>query len=446
MPAPRTALLTVALALACACSDDTSPATGTDTVTDTDTDTATDAGVSTDTPTDTPVSADTATDTETSAVTATLGKHVQLIPGANLPAESTANHSNNNLDVAVHDGRTFLAWRTGPNHFASEHTRLHVVSTAKIPDNGEPQWRYEGTFFMATDLREPRFLAWKGKLWLFFAVLGKQMSSFDPQGARVTRYEGPGKWSTPKELPLADFIPWRARIVDGKPYLIGYTGGSDIYAGGKLPDIRVQLLTSDDGESWKSAVGPAAKGQQEGEVLQGGVSETDFAILDDGSLVAVGRNEGGDKDGFGSKVCTAPAGDWGKWTCTPDPKKYDSPLVFRHSGRVWLIGRRQVANDGLFDLGKDDLSHEEKYVQYQANYWGTPKRCSLWRVDPAARKVHFHADLPSDGDTCFASVLPRADGGLDVYNYTSPVDTTERSWIQGQNGDTLIYRLALHFQ
>lgn len=380
----------------------------------------------------------------TAAPKAKLGELIPIIPGVGLPTEASVNHSNNNLDVAVHGGRTFLAWRTGPNHFASDQTRLYIVSSTDLA-----KWRYEGEFFMQTDLREPRFLAWQGKLWLFFAVLGKDMSSFDPQGARVTQYQSPGKWTPPKELPLADFIPWRTRVIDGQPYMIGYTGGGDIYAGGKVADIRVRLLTTTDGETWTSAVGDnadKATGKTAGEVLQGGVSETDFAILDDRSLVAVGRNEAGDADGFGSKVCTAPADDWAKWTCTPDPKKYDSPLIFRHSGAVWLIGRRQVANDGRFDLGKKGVSRAQRYLQYQANYWGTPKRCSLWRVDPVARKVHFELDLPSDGDTCFASVLPRADGGLDVYNYTSPLDGHERSWIEGQNGDTLIYRVALSFK
>src|SRR5690606_36204717 len=107
------------------------------------------------------------------------------------------------------------------------------------------------------------------------------------------------------------------------------------------------------------------------------------------------------------------------------------------------IGRRQVANDGHFDLMRDDLPAEERGVAYQTEYWNTPKRCALWQVDPTALTVTHLADLPSNGDTCFASALALSADRYLVYNYTSPIDDPELTWNDGQFGKTLIYRLTL---
>lgn len=369
------------------------------------------------------------------AVAPSVGEATFVVPSAGLPGEVTALNANNNLDVVRHDGRVFLAYRTAPWHFAHEDVWLYVISSAD-----QAKWRFEGKFHLGTDLREPRFLSWNGSLWLFFAVLGKDLGKFEPGDARVAKYGSPGNWTEAKSMNRADFIPWRARVVDGKPYLIGYNNGGDVYAGGKIPNILVKVLTTEDGETWTPAFGDAAN---EGVVLKGGVSEVDFAFTPDGGLVAVGRNEAGDELGFGSKICTAKAGALGDWTCSKDPRKYDSPLVFTRGGKVWLIGRRSIKNEGLFDLGHSEKPHAERYTDYQVAWWAGPKRCSLWSVDPASRKVTFVLDLPSKGDTCFASIVDEGADGVSVYNYTSPLDGKDVNWQTGQFGPTLIYRVPL---
>jgi hypothetical protein len=68
-------------------------------------------------------------------------------------------------------------------------------------------------------------------------------------------------------------------------------------------------------------------------------------------------------------------------------------------------------------------------------------------VDAESLEVTFVLDLPSRGDTCFASVLPRGDDAYVLYNYTSPLDAPEGaadpSWLQGQLAETRIYRQRL---
>ena len=54
-------------------------------------------------------------------------------------------------------------------------------------------------------------------------------------------------------------------------------------------------------------------------------------------------------------------------------------------------------------------------------------------------------DLASRGDPCFASVLPLDADAHAVYNYSSPVDGPDLVWLQGQLGETRIYRQVLTF-
>lgn len=367
---------------------------------------------------------------------ASVSDVTQVIPGDAIPVQ--VQPSNNNLDILEHDGGFFLSWRTAPTHFASADTELHVVRS----DDGEQSWTLEHTITMGRDLREPRFLSWDGKLFLFFAAMGTSSTSFEPGETYVTVRDAGGSWSEPQLVYDGGFIPWRMYIVDGAPVMIGYTGGDSIYdfggdtgsEGTYNPQLEVKLLTSTDGLTWTALV----PGKET--VHTGGGSETAIAWMDDGGLVAVMRNEAGDEDGWGSKVCTAEAGALADWTCEPDPKKYDSPLVWEHEGRVWLIGRRNVTDDGHYDLGYDHLEMGPATLQYQAEYWGHPKRCSLWEVDRATRTVEFVLDLPSRGDTCFASALPAGGDDFIVYNYSSPIDGPDVTWLEGQLGDTNIYR------
>lgn len=357
----------------------------------------------------------------------------QVVPGDGLPAEVVPQQANNNLDVSWHDGRLFLAFRTAPDHFASEATELYVVSSAD-----ETNWRYEGRFALGTDVREPQLVSWNGELHLYFAVLGTNALAFEPQGSRHTIWRGPDSWDPVEPIFPDDFIPWRIKELDGRLSVTGYTGGGGVYDPETTEPVKVRWLASDDGLAWSAAV-PGAE-----VVHEGGASESDLVIRDDGSLVAILRNEAGDEGGFGAKLCTAPPGDLGTWTCDHDPRKYDSPLLFEREGRVWLIGRRTVTEDLKFDLGRDDLTLAERYLLYQVTWWQDPKRCALWEVDPDERVVNWVFDLPSKGDTCFPEAVDLGEDLL-VYNYSSDPEGPELSWLDGQKGPTGIYRQVLDF-
>jgi len=361
---------------------------------------------------------------------------VQVVPGDGLPPEVVVQPSANNLDVVRHGDAWFFAFRTAPNHFASAETVMYVLRS-----EDRLSWELEHTLFMETDLREPRFLSVDDELHLYFAKLGTSSTAFEPGGALVTTRSADGNWSDAVDLFGAEdtFIPWRTRWLGDRAMMVGYRGGADVYefTEGSYPAIEVSWLASVDGAAWDDWV-PGSN-----PVLVGGGSETDLAFTPEGAVIAVVRNEAGDEDGWGSKICRGEPESLGDWTCNTDPRKFDSPLVFSHDRRIWLVGRRNFTDTGAYDLEQRELDHNSQTLAYQAAYWGQPKRCSLWEVDPETLTVAFVLDLAGRGDTCFASILPVGEDRFEVWNYSSPLDGADVSWIEGQTGHTYIYKQTL---
>jgi len=365
-----------------------------------------------------------------------LEGQVQVVPSDGLPAEVVVQDANNNLDVLEVDGEVFLAWRTAPTHFASSDATLYVVRSSD-----EESWTFETSINLDTDLREPRlvYLKQPRRLFLYFAVLGDDPMAFEPQGTMYSYREHDGTWSEPEWLFEDTFIPWRVKTVGNQPELIGYTGGGEVYDPGEdLPEIEIRMLTTHDGMQWEPLV------EDQPVVHTGGASEADYAYQDGGDLLVVARNEAGDELGFGSLICTADHRSIGSWECTHDRKRYDSPLLFKRAGRFWLIARRNLTDSGDYDLEMHDLSHEDQSLQYEAAYWATPKRCSLWQVFPDEKVVLHVLDLPSRGDTCFPSAMDLGDGHYAVYNYSNDPDGSDLSWVEGQLQPTNIYRHELY--
>ena len=355
-----------------------------------------------------------------------------VVPGDGLPADVDVDIANNNLDITFWRERFWLAWRTGPYHFADESVRMYVVSSPDLES-----WRFEGEVALGADVREPQLVALNDELLFYHAELGTNALAFEPKGTWLRRYVAPGEWTPPVAVFDASFIPWRIRPVDGVLQVLGYTGGENIYARDGDP-IEVHWLTSSDGVNWNPVV------DDQPVVLSGGSSETDAVVLSDGSLVGVSRNEAGDTDGFGMKICRADAESLGDWHCVADKKKYDSPLLFEYDDRVFLIGRRNVTESGHYDLEQLDLPFEQQYAVNQLDYSNKPKRCALWSVEQDTLKVSFILDLPSAGDTCFPELITLGEGRFVVFNYTSPLgQEADPTWVTGQFEPTLIYHAIL---
>ena len=73
---------------------------------------------------------------------------------------------------------------------------------------------------LGRDVREPRLLSFEqdgvSKLFMYFAVLGTDLLSFDPQKMMGVARGADGSWTAPRDVYRPGFIPWRTRTV-GRP-------------------------------------------------------------------------------------------------------------------------------------------------------------------------------------------------------------------------------------
>ncbi len=118
------------------------------------------------------------------------------------------------------------------------------------------------------------------------------------------------------------------------------------------------------------------------------------------------RNEAGDELGWGSKLPRPSRSGTRRLGVQERQEEIRlSPPLPPRATRSYLIGRRNLNETGNYDLDMDELPPAQQAQKYLVEYSFEPKRCSLWKVDPDALSVSFVLDLPSRGDTCFASAL-----------------------------------------
>src|SRR3989442_11241874 len=206
------------------------------------------------------------------AATPTQTAPVTVVPSAGLPPQVVDNRSNNNVHVTMHRGRVYMVFRTAKWHIASDDAVLYVVSS-----RDQVHWRFEGRFAYGRDLREARLMSWRGRLYLYFAMLGANPAAFEPGGTMATRELAPGRWTPPRRILFDDFIPWAVKVHGGSPYMLGYTGGGGTFSPNP-PDKKVYWFTTSNGFDWR----PVDRGRPG--VYQGQCGETDFVFRRDGSL------------------------------------------------------------------------------------------------------------------------------------------------------------------
>ena len=357
-----------------------------------------------------------------------------VVPSDALPPEIETMDSNNNVAIALHEDRLFLAWRTAEYHFASRNAKIFIVSST---DMGE-SWDFEQEIALRTDLREPFLYVARDVLYLTFFEAGDLPVAFEPHVMWRTARQGLGEWTDLETWGEPGEIPWEIKERGGRVYLTSYLG--DHYGTGES-NVDVRFWVSDDGVSW------AAIDADDPTVYHGGCSEAGFEFDAEGALWAVLRNEDGDETGFGSLLCHAEPDALGQWDCPTesDPERYDSPRMFRHGDDLYLVARRDI--DGPYDQGVEGVSYVELRGQYLADYSARPKRTAIYRIDRAAERVVHIVDLPSAGDTAFPSIRRLGPHQVLVANYTSPLDDPDISWVDGQASSegTQIYLVTLTF-
>lgn len=354
---------------------------------------------------------------------ALASKAVPLVPGPGLPGGVRVDASVNNLDALRHGDRNFLAVRTAPHHFASDEARILVFSS---PDLG--RWELEAEIDLPrSDLREPRFLSFRGRLFLYFVELGDDPFAFKPRWIHVTERAADGSWPESERVFEKGHVVWRLVEHRGRAWMSVYHGENLYDDLGHAGAVR--LLVSDDGRSWTSTSGEASP------IAFPGASECAFQFDAAGGLVALVRVES-----FGALVCTAPAGRLERWDCEPTPYRHDSPLLIRQGDRFFAVARRSLA--GPFPMAQwlpERLALGWSMLRYSASR----KRTALYEILPEERRSVLVTDLPSKGDTAFASNLPLGGGRHWIVNYTSPLSGPDWPWIGGQLDRTVVVGFEL---
>lgn len=354
-----------------------------------------------------------------------------IVPSPQLPNDVTLLRAHNNLDAVIYEGYEYLVFRDAPFHWPSSKSSLYVIKR-KL---GDQNWQFSHKFHNGHDLREPRFLAFNGKLFLYFATMSGKFASFSPESTQLIAMSADGRWSQPKQILGDSFIPWRAKVINETAYLSAYRwDGSQIKIG--RDPTHVYLYSSTNGYEWNNIYAP--------EIEQSlASSETDFTLNSSGKLFAVSRNELYDESRWGSKVCTSTNIYDQNWRCISTQNKYDSPLVFNYEDSIYMLARRTLSNGGRYDLNYTFLPNRLQSLVYEFIYLVTPKRCSLWKLDESNLVFNLIKDLPSTGDTCFPAVTV-VDNNIYVYNYTSlPNRFREISWLEGQFMKSAIYKSRL---
>jgi hypothetical protein len=355
-----------------------------------------------------------------------------LIPSLDLPEGVNPQKSNNNVSITIFNHRLFLAFRTGPTHFASKKTGIYIISSA----DGK-EWRKEKEIFNGQDFREPFLVPIDGKLHFYTFGAGTKMTAFEPEFIDHFTSDGKGNWTEPEKVLNLGEVHWSIKNRNGSTFMTSYTGSHYQLKGPS--EVRLFFKETKDGVNWKSV-------NDTGAVYFGGVSETAWEFDREGNLWAVTRLEDGDKTGFGSHVAFSKAGDLGNWEFpdTADVRCFMSPKMFRHGDDMYLIGRRQL---GKKPFGKVKRT-KKMSAQRKWNWVGyslSPKTTALFKINKETRKVEHVMDLPGAGDTAFPSIIRLDKHRFLVANYTSPINHQKRDWLMGQLGKTKIYLQVITF-
>jgi len=347
----------------------------------------------------------------------------KLVPSGQMTCQLKGSKSHNNVDIIRFDNRYYMAFRAAPTHFASAKTRLFIMSS---PD-GE-NWECETEIHLGNDLREPRFLDLNGRLMLYFFEAGSNMFKFEPKHIWQTERKPGIGWTELTDTKLNGYVPWRLRMHNGRALLSAYNG-QNLYNGNHVGEIR--LFESADGVNWT----PLSKKPQ---VTATSCEEGEFIFDDNGDLWATIRLEG-----YGGMIAYAPKDNISQWTTVHTKYKYDSALMFKHKGEIYVIARRNV--DGPFVKDPWWLPKFLHKAYNLVRFSLTTKRTALFRLDRVTKDLVHVFDFPSTGDTAFAGIAPLEDDRYLVVNYSNDPAGPDIPWIFGQLGESHLYSYELVF-
>jgi hypothetical protein len=314
-----------------------------------------------------------------------------------------------NTDLTVFDGATYLVHRTAMSQILGPNSSLRV---SRSDDHGKT-WRLLAVIPAPSDrdLRDPSFYVIDGQLAIKaitrLPVTSSRDSNVDSISVNTISPDGGTTWS-----PLAAIGPemwsfWRVRDdADGVHYSAAYEDG----------DQAVKLFSSADGRTWTPGAtiyGVAADTPLETELIFDGK----------GGLTALVRMDGtddellGDEGRLRTKVCTA-AAPYASFDCSRelDGVRLDGPVAFGDRGRTFVIAREHLMG----------VSNKKRTALYELTGDG----------------IVNHGEFPSAGDTSYAGVAPIA-GDRFVVTYYSSHLADDPPWARAMFGPTDIWQATI---
>ena len=352
-----------------------------------------------------------------------LGKPLILVPSGKIPSKIKIQKSNNNVDVILFKETYYMAFRTGAHHFPNKKSKLYILRSKDLN-----KWEYETEISLGNDVREPRWIEFNNRLFLYYFEGGRCPLQFQPQHIWVSYPLDSGLWYSQIIQGMDGFVPWRLKSYDNYILMSAYWG-KDLYGNHKG---ELRLFKSFDGLSWR----PISEKPQ---VSANGAEEGEFEFDNEGNLWACVRLEG-----EGSLICYAPKNSLHQWTSFKSKRKYDSSCMFNHNNNIYLVARRNL--DGEFSKAPAWFPYSLKKFYNLIRYSLTAKTTALYKLNKTLKEFEWLIDLPGCGDNAFPKILSKSPNKFLLFNYSNDFNKPLIPWLVGQLKKTFIYFMEIDIQ
>jgi hypothetical protein len=308
---------------------------------------------------------------------------------------------NENTDLVVWKGDTWLVHRTARSQVLGDNCSLHIY-----------QSKDHGAHFQETakilpvvgrDLRDPHFYTIGDQLYFKgitrLPVTSSRDSNVDSICYAWRTSDGVNWEMVPNQLAPTQWSLWRPQLKDGVWYSAAYHDG----------DTMVRLFSSSDGVTW-------TEGADVYTVSADTPVEVELVFMPSGIMLAIVRMDGTDQELLASvgrlrtKLCWSRP-PYNQFDCPQEitGQRLDGPLAFFQNGRLFVVARKHLGEDGRKRTSLFELT---------GNFDGGPLDIKEW------------GELPSAGDTAYAGAA-RVDANRVLLSWYSGDLILDQAWVNG---------------
>jgi len=273
-------------------------------------------------------------------------------------------------------------WDEGWEQFDLKPGRIVLLESSDLH-------RWQPTVVLNTphDDRDPKLLATKDRLFVFAtSITGPATTTFPQQTFMVSTTDGQ-QWTNPVDVYTENYGFWQPKTLGGRHYVAADVDVTPPGSSRRL--MQVELLSSTDGERWRSESVITRDGKR---------TETSLVFLEDDSLLAIVRQND-------VRIAKPPYTDW-QGVGADEGERYKimpigipGPAAVRIGETVLVICR-----------GRKQEFPDDQPGQY---------RTSVFLLDRSDMSLEWQGNLPTEwgGDQSYAGILPTADGRVLVSYY-----------------------------